>query len=71
MPETTPFLTVRTRETLPGSDEGFEQVVEILDGETVVGQLPVTRAEYEMLPQNLGKLKIELIVKRADIRTHA
>lgn len=69
MPEATRFLTVRTRETFPGAKD-YEQIVEILDGETVVGQLPVTRAVYEMLPANMGKLTLELFVERGDVRTH-
>lgn len=65
------WLTLRTREVLEPRPGEERQVVEVLDGETVVGQLPVTRAEYEMLPQNLGKLKVELIVGRAEVRGHS
>lgn len=70
MPETPRFLTVRTHETCPATTEGFQQTVEVLDGETVLGQLPVSRAVYEMLPEDMGKLTLELIIERADVRTY-
>ena len=69
MVESPPFLTLRTRETYPGATGGLEQIVEVLDGETVFGQLPVSRVVYELLAQNVGKLSIEMFVEHADVET--
>lgn len=65
------MLNVRTRELIrPGEDE-TRQIVEVLKGDEVIGQLPVTRAVYEMLPAELGTLRLDIIVKRAEIEGYA
>lgn len=64
------WLTVRTREALNPEPGEPRQVCEVLSGDTVIGQLPISRAVYELLPHDLGKLKIELVVQRAQVDGH-
>lgn len=64
------MLRVRTREVLKPEDGEPRQIVEVLKGDQVLGQLPVTRAAYEMLPAELGKVTIEIITERAQIESH-
>lgn len=70
MPSTPPvWLSIRTREYLDPADEDERQVVEVLQGDKVLGQLPVSRVVYEMLPNHLGTVRIDLHVERGQIET--
>lgn len=62
-------LTIRTRENIAPAEGEPHQIVEVLHGEKVVGQLPITRVAYEMLPHALGKVTLEVICKRSEIES--
>jgi hypothetical protein len=64
------WLSVRTREVLDPEPGEPRQVAEVLHGDKVLGQLPVSKVVYEMLPHDLGVVRIDLIVERAQIDTH-
>jgi len=63
------LLTIHTREKLHPVDGEPRQTVEVRDGGQVLGELPVTRLVYEMLPQSLGKVTVEFIVEASQIET--
>jgi hypothetical protein len=64
------WLSVRTRENLHPENGLPRQIVEVLHGGEVLGQLPVSKVVYEMLPHDLGVVRIDLMVERASIDSH-
>lgn len=65
-----PFLRLRARETGLQRGEKMERIVEVLDDDQVVGQLPVTSAVYEMALDGFGKLTVSVIVAGAVVESH-
>ena len=66
---TPPLLRLRVTNELTGPK--WNQAVEVLDGDEVLGVLHPTRVAYEMLPQSLAKLTIEVISDAAKISSRA
>lgn len=67
-----PIVKLRAREDHTRRSKMESKVLMIveveLDGK-IIGQIPATRAVYEMLPNSLGKLTVECLVERAEIET--
>ena len=67
-----PLVKLRARESytrIDGMRKDRTIIVEVLLRGEPIGQIPATRAVYEMLPNSFGKLTVECDVDRADIET--
>jgi hypothetical protein len=60
------MLKVKARESVSGNEP---MVIEVWKDEELVGQLPAARVTYRNLPQDLGRMRIDLYVEHADLES--